>query len=189
MIGEAFSLESLVLPSGIKALCEDQALRSSVLASMPTLDEGGLAVRQLGGDPNRGLQIPGTTLGHQQRTSEGPGEPRPGGPTPGGKGKEKVPVPGHRHKDNVGAAPAQKGDGAPGRHPHGAAKPKGAGPGGSSEATAPWSGSRRPSARRRRGRRSRAELHHLRHHASSRKGARRKRDGLLRGSRLLHHHR
>jgi hypothetical protein len=55
MTGEAFSLESLFLPSGVKALCEDQALRSSVLASMPTLDKGGLAVRQLGGDPNRGL--------------------------------------------------------------------------------------------------------------------------------------
>jgi hypothetical protein len=45
MTGDAFSLESLVLPSGVKALCEDQALRASVLASMPTLDEGGLAVR------------------------------------------------------------------------------------------------------------------------------------------------
>jgi hypothetical protein len=55
MTGEAFSPVSLVLPSGVKALCEDQALWSSVLASMPTLDEGGLAVRQLGGDPNRGL--------------------------------------------------------------------------------------------------------------------------------------
>jgi hypothetical protein len=58
MTGDAFSPESLVLPSGVKALCEDQALRSSVLASMPTLDEGGLAVRQLGGDPNRGIHIP-----------------------------------------------------------------------------------------------------------------------------------
>jgi hypothetical protein len=45
MTGEAFSLESLVLLSGIKALCEDQALRSTVLALMPTLDEGGLMVR------------------------------------------------------------------------------------------------------------------------------------------------
>jgi hypothetical protein len=79
MTGEAFSPESLVLPSGVKALCKDQALRSSVLASMLTLDEGGLAVRQLGGDPNRGLQIPGATPDRQQRTSEGPGEPRPGG--------------------------------------------------------------------------------------------------------------
>jgi hypothetical protein len=43
--GEAYVPESLVLPRGIKALCEDQALRTVVLASMPTLDEAGLAVR------------------------------------------------------------------------------------------------------------------------------------------------
>jgi hypothetical protein len=61
MTGDSFIPESLVLPSGVKALCEDQVLRSSVLASMPTLDEGGLAVRQLGGDPNRGLQIRGAS--------------------------------------------------------------------------------------------------------------------------------
>jgi hypothetical protein len=85
MTGDAFSPESLVLPIGVKALSEDQALRASVLASMPTLDEGGLAVQQLGGDPNRGLQIPGTTPDHQQRTSQGLGEPRPGGPAPVGK--------------------------------------------------------------------------------------------------------
>jgi hypothetical protein len=110
MTSEAFRLESLVLPSEVKALCEDQALRSSILASMPTLDEGGLAVRQLGGDPNRGLQIPGTTPNRLQRTSEGPGELGPGGPPPAGKGKEKAPVPEHRHKDNAGAAPAQRSD-------------------------------------------------------------------------------
>jgi hypothetical protein len=114
MTGEAFSPESLVLPSGVKALCEDQALRASVLASMPTLDEGGLAVRQLGGNPNRGLQIPGAIPDRQQRTSEGPGEPRPGGPAPVGKGKEKVPVPEHRHKDNAGATPARRSDEAQG---------------------------------------------------------------------------
>jgi hypothetical protein len=117
MTGEAFSLESLVLPSGVKALCEDQALRSSVLASMPTLDEGGLAVRQLGGDPNRGLHILGTAPDRQQRTSEGPREPGPTGLAPPGKGKEKVPVPEHRHKDNAGVAPAQRDDKAQGAAP------------------------------------------------------------------------
>ncbi|XP_025825331.1 skin secretory protein xP2-like [Panicum hallii] len=84
---------------------------------MPTLDEGGLAVRQLGGDPNRGLQIPGAALDRQQRTSEGPGEPGLGGPAPAGKGKEKVPVPEHRYKDNKGAAPAQRDDKAQGAAP------------------------------------------------------------------------
>jgi hypothetical protein len=64
-----------------------------------------------------------------------------------------------------------------GRHPSGAAKPKGASPGGSSEAMAPWWGSRRPSARRQRGWRNRAELHHL-HHST----------GLRRDNRLLRHH-
>jgi hypothetical protein len=73
MTGEVFSLESLDLPSGIKALCEDQALRSAVLASMLTLDDGGLAVRQIGGDPNRGIHIPGASPDCQQRTSQGPG--------------------------------------------------------------------------------------------------------------------
>jgi hypothetical protein len=107
MTGEAFVPESLVLPSGVKALCEDQALRSSVLASMPTLDEGGLAVRQLGGDPNRGLQIPGTTPDRQQRSSDSPGGPGPRGPAPSGKGKEKAPVPEHRQKGHAGAAPAE----------------------------------------------------------------------------------
>jgi hypothetical protein len=117
MTGEAFSPESLVLPSGVKALCEDQALRSSILASMPTLDEGGLAVRQLGGDPNRGLQIPGATPDRQQCSSEGPGEPGPGGPVPSRKGKEKTPVPEYRHKDNAGAALAQRSDEAEGAAP------------------------------------------------------------------------
>jgi hypothetical protein len=117
MTGEAFSPESLVLPSGVKALCEDQALRSTILASMPTLDEGGLAIRQLGGDPNRGLQIPSATPDRQQRASEGPVGRRPGGPVPGGKGKEKVPVPEHRHKVNAGAAPDQRSDEAQGAAP------------------------------------------------------------------------
>jgi hypothetical protein len=80
MTSDAFSLETLVLPSVVKALCEDQALRSSVLASLPTLDEGGLAVRQLGGDPNRGIHIPGASPDRQQRASQGPGGPSPGGP-------------------------------------------------------------------------------------------------------------
>jgi hypothetical protein len=108
MTGEAFIPESLVLPSGVKALCEDQALRTSVLASMPTLDEGGLAVRQLGGDPNRGLQIPGTAPDRQQRTGGGLGGPNPRGPAPSGKGKERVPVPEHREKVDAGAAPAKE---------------------------------------------------------------------------------
>jgi hypothetical protein len=89
MTGEAFSLESLVLLSRIKALCEDQALRSAVLASMPTLDVGGLAVRQVGGDPNRGIYIPGTSPDHQQRTARVPAGPATEVRPPPGKGKGK----------------------------------------------------------------------------------------------------
>jgi hypothetical protein len=117
MTGKAFSLESLVISSGIKALCENQALRLAVLASMPILDEGGLAVRQMGGDPNRGIHIPGASFDRQQRTSQGLGGPSHGGLAPVGKGKERVPVPEHRHKDNAGAAPTRRGDEAQGVAP------------------------------------------------------------------------
>jgi hypothetical protein len=129
MTGEVFSPESLVLPSGVKALCEDQALRSSILAAMPTLDEGGLAVRQLGGDRNRGLQIPGATPDRQQRASEVRLPPE----------KEKR----RRRCRSTGARamrvlPRPKGATRPrGRRPHRVAEPKGASPGGSSVATAP----------------------------------------------------
>jgi hypothetical protein len=61
MTGKAYIRESLMLPRGIRALCEDQVMRTAVLASLPTLDEGGLVVRQVGGDPNRGIRIPGTS--------------------------------------------------------------------------------------------------------------------------------
>jgi hypothetical protein len=114
MTGEAFSLETLVLPSGIKAVYEDQALRSAVLASMPTLDEGGLAVRQVGGDPNRGIHITGVSPDRQQRTNQGPGWSSHGGPAPAGRGKGKEPEPKHRHKQSVGSTPARRDDEARG---------------------------------------------------------------------------
>jgi hypothetical protein len=93
MTGESYTPESLVLPRGIKALCKDQAMRTTVLASMLTLDEGGLAVRQVGGDPNCGIRIPSTLLDSQQRADQGPGGSCHEGPIPAGKGKEKEPVP------------------------------------------------------------------------------------------------
>jgi hypothetical protein len=50
--GEPFVPESLILPEGIPALCDDAGLRSVNLATLPTLDERGIAVRQTGGrDP------------------------------------------------------------------------------------------------------------------------------------------
>ena len=86
MNGEAFSPESLVLPRGIIALCEDQALRTAIMASLPTIDDGGLAVRQLGGDPNRGIRIPGASSESPRRDDSAPGRTSPGPPIQQGQG-------------------------------------------------------------------------------------------------------
>ena len=59
--GEIFIPEHLILPQGVVPLCEDSSLRAAVLATLLTLDDGGSAPRQTGGDPNRGIQIPGVT--------------------------------------------------------------------------------------------------------------------------------
>jgi hypothetical protein len=56
--GESFIPESLILPQGIPALCDDAGLRTAILAMLSTLDESGVAVRQTGGrDPHRGIRI------------------------------------------------------------------------------------------------------------------------------------
>jgi hypothetical protein len=48
-------------------LCDDPGLRTVVLATLPTLDDSGVAVRQTGGrDPLRGIQIPGVSAGRPQ---------------------------------------------------------------------------------------------------------------------------
>jgi hypothetical protein len=52
---ETFVPESLVLPQNISALCDDLGLRTTILATLSTLDESGVAVRQTGGrDPTAG---------------------------------------------------------------------------------------------------------------------------------------
>jgi hypothetical protein len=43
--GESFIPESLILPQGIPALCDDPGLRTVILATLPTLDESGVVVR------------------------------------------------------------------------------------------------------------------------------------------------
>jgi hypothetical protein len=88
MTGKAYAPELLVLPRGIKALCEDQGMRMAILASLPTLDDGGLAVRQVRGDPNRGIQIPSASLDSPRHTDPSPGGSSHGAPAPSGKGKE-----------------------------------------------------------------------------------------------------
>jgi hypothetical protein len=45
IIGETFVPESLILPQNIPALCDDPGLRMVILATLPTLDESGMAVR------------------------------------------------------------------------------------------------------------------------------------------------
>jgi hypothetical protein len=75
MTGEAYAPESLALPRGVKALCEDQAMRTVVLEMLPTLNEGGLVVRQVGGNPNRGIRIPGTRPTASSAPTEAPADP------------------------------------------------------------------------------------------------------------------
>ena len=72
--GEIFIPEHLILPHGVVPLCEDSRLRTAVLATLPTLDDGGLAARQTGGDPNRGIRIPGAS-GNQDVSSIGGARP------------------------------------------------------------------------------------------------------------------
>ena len=59
--GEIFILVHLILPQGVVPLCEDSRLRTAVLATLTTLDDVGLAARQTGGDPDRGIWIPGAS--------------------------------------------------------------------------------------------------------------------------------
>jgi hypothetical protein len=60
IIGETFVPESLILPQDIKTLCDDSGLRTAILATLPTLDDIGVAVRQTSGrDHLCGIRISG----------------------------------------------------------------------------------------------------------------------------------
>jgi hypothetical protein len=62
--GETFVPESLIVPQNIPALCDDPSLRMAILATLLTLDDNGVAVRQTGGqDPHRGIQISDAPVG------------------------------------------------------------------------------------------------------------------------------
>ena len=61
VMGDIFILEHLILHQGVIPLCEDSSLRAAVLATLPTLDDGGLAARQTGSDLDRGVRIPGAS--------------------------------------------------------------------------------------------------------------------------------
>jgi hypothetical protein len=67
---ETFVPESLILPQGILELCDDPGLRTAILATLSTLDESGMVVRQNGGrDPLRGIQISDAQTGGPQPDS------------------------------------------------------------------------------------------------------------------------
>jgi hypothetical protein len=56
--GETFVPKSLILPLDIPVLYDDPGLRTAILATLPTLDDSGVAVRQTGGrDPHRRIRI------------------------------------------------------------------------------------------------------------------------------------
>ena len=46
---ETFVPKSLILPQDVPALCDDPGLRTTILATLPTLDDSGVAVRQISG--------------------------------------------------------------------------------------------------------------------------------------------
>jgi hypothetical protein len=74
--GESFVPESLILPEGIPALCDDAGLRMVILATLPTLDERGVAVRQTGGrDPHCGIRISDAPAGGPQTAGVAPSAP------------------------------------------------------------------------------------------------------------------
>jgi hypothetical protein len=74
--GESFVPESLILLEGIPALCDDAELRTTILATLPTLDERGVAVRQTGGrDLHRGIQISNAPAGGPQTAGVAPSAP------------------------------------------------------------------------------------------------------------------
>ena len=55
--GEPFIAEHIILLDGNVPLCDDPRLRMAVLTTLPMLDDMGVAARQLGGDPGRGVWI------------------------------------------------------------------------------------------------------------------------------------
>jgi hypothetical protein len=71
--GESFVPESLILPEGIPALCDDAGLRMAILATLPTLDERGVVVCQTGGrDTHRGIRISDALAGGPQTAGVDP---------------------------------------------------------------------------------------------------------------------
>jgi hypothetical protein len=74
--GESFVPQSLILPEGIPALCDDTGLRTVILATVPTLDERSITVRQTGSrDPHRGIRISDASAGGPRTAGVSPSAP------------------------------------------------------------------------------------------------------------------
>jgi hypothetical protein len=74
--GESYVPESLFLPQGIPALCDDPRLRTAIMATLPTFDESGMVVRQTSGrDPHHGIRIFDAPAGGPQSASVAPSAP------------------------------------------------------------------------------------------------------------------
>jgi hypothetical protein len=109
--GESFIPESLILPQGIPALCDDPWLRTAILATLPTFDESGVAVRQTGGrDPTAGSGSPMCRLEAPRLSAWLPAPPpRPLAPWTRAKGLQAVPpsqvaLEGRRKRGNADCA-------------------------------------------------------------------------------------
>jgi hypothetical protein len=86
--GETFVPESLILLQNVPALCDDPGLRTAILATLPTLDDSGMAVRQTDGrDPLRGIRISGAPVGGPQLAVVAPSANPAVAPSPLDKGK------------------------------------------------------------------------------------------------------
>jgi hypothetical protein len=87
---DQFSAELTTPPASCGAICMDQAARTALLATMPTLDDIDIAVVQRG-DLSRGVTIPGATVtGGRGGTTGGRGRGGSGSPSSApalGKGK------------------------------------------------------------------------------------------------------
>ena len=85
--GETFVLESLILPQATLALYDDPGLRTAILATLPTLDESDVAVRQTDGwNPHHGIRISDAPAGGPQPAGVAPSAPT-AAPRPLDKGK------------------------------------------------------------------------------------------------------
>jgi hypothetical protein len=71
--GKTFVPESLILPQNIHVLCDDPGLRTAILATLPTLDDSGVAVRQTGcWDPLHRIWISDAPAGGPQLAGAAP---------------------------------------------------------------------------------------------------------------------